>query len=214
MYFIYLTINTVNGKQYIGKHSGEPDDPYLGSGSLLKRAIRKYGKDKFVREILAITEDQEGLDLLEKHYIEKYNAINNTNFYNLTEGGTGGDTLKFLTESQRAKRSQKIKDQIATRDREAWSKIQSDNLKRVRKDPTIEAKRIETLKSTHKKKSRKQIKEEYATRSGGNAYQAKPVETPAGSFDCASDAAKHHRVHTQTVLNRCKNDNFKDWRFR
>ena len=35
-YYIYLTINLINGKKYIGKHYGELDDSYLGSGTILQ----------------------------------------------------------------------------------------------------------------------------------------------------------------------------------
>ena len=43
-YYIYLTTNTINNMKYIGKHYGELNDSYLGSGKILKRAIEKYGK--------------------------------------------------------------------------------------------------------------------------------------------------------------------------
>lgn len=46
-YYIYLITNSVNGMKYIGKHYGELDDTYLGSGKLLKLDIAKYGKDCF-----------------------------------------------------------------------------------------------------------------------------------------------------------------------
>jgi len=48
---IYKTTNTINGKIYVGKHNKDNDD-YLGSGKLLKRAMKKYGKEYFCLEIL------------------------------------------------------------------------------------------------------------------------------------------------------------------
>ena len=43
-YTIYLTVNKINGKKYIGKHVTEdPYDSYLGSGIVLSNAIKKYG---------------------------------------------------------------------------------------------------------------------------------------------------------------------------
>ena len=45
---IYVTTNKINGKKYIGKHqTSDLNDNYLGSGILLKQAIKKYGKKKF-----------------------------------------------------------------------------------------------------------------------------------------------------------------------
>lgn len=55
MNYIYMTTNLINGKKYIGKHKGELNDSYLGSGTLLLRAIKKYGKENFKKEILYIS---------------------------------------------------------------------------------------------------------------------------------------------------------------
>lgn len=44
--FIYKTTNTINGKSYIGLcSSAKRFENYLGSGVLLKQAIKKYGAD-------------------------------------------------------------------------------------------------------------------------------------------------------------------------
>ena len=51
-YYVYLTTNLINGKKYIGQYYGEVDDNYIGSGSTLKKAINKYGKGNFKKEIL------------------------------------------------------------------------------------------------------------------------------------------------------------------
>jgi len=55
LYYIYLTTNLINNKKYIGKHFGELEDGYLGSGLLLQRAIEKYGKENFSKQILYIS---------------------------------------------------------------------------------------------------------------------------------------------------------------
>lgn len=41
-HYIYLTTNLITNEKYIGKHYGELDDDYLGSGIILQRAILKY----------------------------------------------------------------------------------------------------------------------------------------------------------------------------
>ena len=89
--FIYLTTNLINNKKYIGQHTGYLDDNYLGSGILLTQAIEKYGRENFSREIIEICNSQEELDLSEKYWIDYYNAIEDDNYYNLQEGGQGGD---------------------------------------------------------------------------------------------------------------------------
>ena len=90
-FYIYLTTNLINGKQYIGQHKGELNDSYLGSGTNILKAINKYGKENFKKEILQICENRLDADKWEQYYIEKFNAVENDNFYNLQEGGTGGD---------------------------------------------------------------------------------------------------------------------------
>lgn len=53
IYCLYQTTNLVNGKIYVGIHQSQSlDDAYLGSGKLLKAAIKKYGRKNFKREIL------------------------------------------------------------------------------------------------------------------------------------------------------------------
>ena len=90
--YIYLTTNTVNNKKYIGQHLGEFTTEYLGSGKILKQALDKYGKENFTVALLDIANSKEELDNLEKKYIEEYNALYEDDFYNIHEGGTGGNT--------------------------------------------------------------------------------------------------------------------------
>jgi hypothetical protein len=87
IYIVYKTTNLVNGKYYIGCHStNNIDDGYLGSGKLLKRAIKKYGKKSFTREILHILPSKEEMLLKEKELVNQDFIINENN-YNLMTGG-------------------------------------------------------------------------------------------------------------------------------
>lgn len=69
-WYIYRTTNLINGKDYIGQHLDHGDE-YWGSGTMLKRALKKYGKENFKKEIL---EDnilsQEEADKKELYYIK------------------------------------------------------------------------------------------------------------------------------------------------
>lgn len=98
-YYIYKTTNLINQKQYIGKHYGELNDSYLGSGKLIKKAIAKYGKENFQKEILCIVQNNEEANLKEKEFIEYYNAVKSDDFYNLHEGGDGGNNNQKISES-------------------------------------------------------------------------------------------------------------------
>ena len=108
-HFIYLTTNNVNGKKYVGQHTGYITDDYLGSGKLLKKAVKKYGKENFSRKIICYCKNQEELDKKEAFYINDFfNAVKNENFYNIAEGGRGGNKCAGLTDEQEKARREKI----------------------------------------------------------------------------------------------------------
>lgn len=92
---VYITTNLVNGKKYVGMDVNN-DKNYLGSGIHIKRAIKKYGKNNFIKEILETCNDREELILCEKKWIEHFDAVNSKKFYNVHEGGIGGDIKKFM----------------------------------------------------------------------------------------------------------------------
>jgi len=61
--FIYITTNMINGKRYIGQKifSGKWKS-YLGSGVVLLKAIKKYGRQNFNRNIVDIAYSFDELD--------------------------------------------------------------------------------------------------------------------------------------------------------
>lgn len=100
-YYIYLTTNHINNKKYIGKHYGELDDTYLGSGINIQAAIKKYGIENFSKEILYISSSEEENREKEQFYIEQFNAVKSDNFYNIADGGQGGFVMKNFPEEKR-----------------------------------------------------------------------------------------------------------------
>lgn len=104
MKYIYKTTNLINGKIYIGQTNGHRNT-YIGGGKLLIRAIKKYGKHNFNKEVLVKGEfNQLFTDELEIHYIRVYNSNNLNIGYNLETGGMGGRNNK-ITEEERLKKS-------------------------------------------------------------------------------------------------------------
>lgn len=99
-HFIYLTINLITNEKYIGKHCGDINDNYLGSGKILQRAIKKYGKENFKREILYISKNAQENNEKEKEFIKAFNAVEDRTFYNISEGGDGGDIFHLLPVEQ------------------------------------------------------------------------------------------------------------------
>lgn len=101
--FIYITTNNINGMKYIGQRKYDKKEKwksYLGSGIYLNRAIKKYGRENFSREIIEECETKEILDNQEKHWIQFYNAVNSKNFYNIANGGNGGNTIAGYSDEQ------------------------------------------------------------------------------------------------------------------
>lgn len=101
--FIYITTNHINGKRYIGQKKYDKEGAwknYLGSGIHLKRAIKKYGKDNFSKEIVEECDSKEKLDEREIYWISFYNAVDSDNFYNIASGGDGGNTIAGYSEEQ------------------------------------------------------------------------------------------------------------------
>ena len=87
--YIYETTNLINGKKYIGQHkSNKFDNWYLGSGVVLKKAIKKYGKENFrTRIIEKIYTNKDDLNNREIYWIEYYNAVKSKKYYNNSCGG-------------------------------------------------------------------------------------------------------------------------------
>ena len=83
---IYETVNKVNGNRYIGKDKYNNPE-YLGSGTLLKRAFKKYGKENFVKTILEYCGNDAILNEREIHWIAITNAVASKNYYNISHGG-------------------------------------------------------------------------------------------------------------------------------
>lgn len=84
--FVYITTCLENGKIYIGQTTNWKDASYKGSGELFRRALKKYGKNKFKRRILRICYSQKELNTWEYVFIKKYKSQDKSIGYNIAEG--------------------------------------------------------------------------------------------------------------------------------
>lgn len=109
--FIYKTTNLINNKFYIGKHStNDLNDNYLGSGTALNRAIKKYGRKNFKREILEFCIIGK-IKEKEEFWIKKLNAIEKG--YNIVENSGGGYINKETYEMMSKKfKGRKLSDEV------------------------------------------------------------------------------------------------------
>ena len=93
MYIIYMHVNTLNGKAYIGQTNQDVDGRkrtkdwagYKGSPALYS-AVQKYGAEVFRSEILCRVETRKEANRIEQTLIAAYNTTS-PNGYNLTSGG-------------------------------------------------------------------------------------------------------------------------------
>ena len=85
---VYRTKNLINGKMYVG--SDKNNDPnYLGSGKLLNKAIEKYGRENFVKEIIEIV-DNSCLKEKEEYWLNELNCAESDDYYNIVPYYLGG----------------------------------------------------------------------------------------------------------------------------
>lgn len=87
--YLYKIENLLNGKIYIGVHRTEClEDGYMGSGMNIKRAIKKYGVSNFKKTNIEFFPTYiEALD--REREIVNIKFINDSNTYNIREGGYG-----------------------------------------------------------------------------------------------------------------------------
>lgn len=117
---IYMYINKVNGKRYIGQTNDfirrHMEHKTLGTDEQpIDRAFNKYGADNFEIVILAENLTQEQKDEYEKFFIKRYRTlVKYGNGYNVAEGGNGGgNKFEGWTEEQKQEYSKKCSERVS-----------------------------------------------------------------------------------------------------
>jgi hypothetical protein len=96
-YTVYQTTNLINNKIYIGVHATKDlNDDYLGSGGALLRAIKKYGKENFKKEILYIFDNKEEM-LLQEIQLVTADFVLRKDVYNIALGGESPITIDSVS---------------------------------------------------------------------------------------------------------------------
>ena len=121
---IYKTTNKINGKIYIGQ-TKRSWVGYLGSGRVLSKAISKYGKENFEREVLCECTTQDELDEMEKYWIKKLNSTNRDIGYNVEDGGLNGTSGEVPQEIR-----DRIRRTLKGRKRPPFSESWKENISR------------------------------------------------------------------------------------
>ena len=121
-HYIYKTTNLKNGKFYVGMHSSDNlNDGYLGSGTRLRRSIRKNGKENFKIEILEFFPNRLSLSLREKELVNE-NLLKDPMCMNLKPGGSGG----FVNHQHRKRFIESAKKNLITGSPEVQKLLMND----------------------------------------------------------------------------------------
>ena len=116
VHYVYRITNLINNKFYIGKHShnlsNKKYDDYMGGGNLIVKAIKKYGKEHFKKEILSYYKSS-SCALIGEGLILTKDVAKLSDCYNLKAGGEGGSVagrkLKEETIIKRTKSQKGLK---------------------------------------------------------------------------------------------------------
>ena len=91
--YIYKRTNLINNKVYIGQTINNPEIRWKAedtSQQAIGVAVRTYGSENFLNEIIDYASSREELNEKEKYWISYYDSNNKEKGYNRTKGGSGG----------------------------------------------------------------------------------------------------------------------------
>lgn len=103
-YFVYKVVNIINNNIYIGAHRTKKiNDNYLGSGRIIGKAIKKYGRNNFTREILKFFDTEQEMYDHEAELVT-LDFIKRRDTYNMKLGGYTVPPEDFNKKGQEALR--------------------------------------------------------------------------------------------------------------
>ena len=187
-YYVYQTTNLINGRYYIGKHNGNVDDDYLGSGKAIKEAIKKYGKENFTKDIIGTFQDEEQAYRYER-LIVSY-CIKDSKCYNIAEGGCGITSEARKKDWEKEEYRQKISETWDDDRRQKYSEMMrgrnlgnhlseetkqklSEAARKRMKDPKFKQKHNEAMR---KPEHRQKLSEESRTKWKDPKFKQKIIE--------------------------------------
>ena len=200
-YKVYVHINKINNKIYIGQTCNDFKRRCGGNGNNYKHsahfynAIKKYGWDNFDHIVLIDGISLDVANIIEEELIKKYNSMNNKLGYNMIAGGNNRkmrqESIDKRAEKNRHPSQETLrKMSLASKGRkhtpEQIEKIRKSNIGKKR---SLEARRkMSIAKKNMSEETRKKISEAgkgrkqslkqrqlSSIRFTGNKYRAKPV---------------------------------------
>jgi hypothetical protein len=217
-HFVYITTNTINNKKYIGVHNtNDINDGYIGSGKLLQKAVEKYGKESFVREIIKFFDTKEEAFEFERFFVNEQ-IVNDEQYYNLVHGGKGGDfgekvnkkIGRKVSDSWKNKSEEQKQEKIAKWKETFYGKSE-DEINEIRKkyhntikeyyknlDENILKERVNKWKETNSKKSEEEKQIIHKKISEGMKYKCGIKNNFYG---------KHHSKESRSIISKKMKEN-------
>ena len=141
MHYIYLIVNNVNGKTYVGQRKSSKEwyeDKYMGSGIHLKYAQNKYGIENFEKFLIQYCYSKEEANKAEKFWIAEYRRRGKAE-YNIADGGQGNlsnavynrisEALKGHTVSEETKR--KISESMKGKNKDKSKPLSEEHKRKI-----------------------------------------------------------------------------------
>lgn len=200
---IYKTQNKINNKLYIGQCSKPVNESknYYGSGTILKRAINKYGVDNFEKTILEFCPTQEILNTSEIYWIDKLNSMAPIG-YNLTLGGGGVSGYKLTPKQliahnnalRKLWKQKEYRDNVLTSRKEFWS----DENHRIERSIKVSGENNPMYGHNHTSETKLKISQ----KNTGNSWsdEQKHNFSKNNSGENNSFYGKHHTTETKNKL--------------
>jgi hypothetical protein len=194
-YVLYLAVNQVNEKKYVGftgkklvrrKYQHEHEALRKNSQKYFHRAIRKYGSEFFKWYVIGWSADVEDIKSQEVVHIKFYKSLGGK-LYNMTDGGDGHTNP---TPEVRAK-------MFAQGRINGLANVASGHLARVRELPQSAAARRRNVESGHLARIRELPQTKAAQRATGRISGRKAVESGQLASICAMGGrvSNHKRNH-------------------
>lgn len=209
IFYIYKTTNLVNNKYYVGKHCAfNLDNNYLGSGTRLRRSIRKHGVENFKKEILEFCNSAEELIIREREIVNS-KLLQDKLCMNLQLGGGGGFINK---EHQRKTASKGRESQKKLRETNPeWVKKRGDKISVARKQEYESGKREinmpdwkgkkhkqktkQQMSNSHKGKHSKELNSQYGTKWITNGQENKKIKNIELDIYIQQDWVKGRKIN-------------------
>ena len=96
-HYFYKITNNLNGHFYYGVHNtNDLNDGYMGSGTRLHYAYKKYGIENFTKEILKYFNSSKEAFEYEAEIVNE-DLVKDNNCYNIQQGGKGFNTIGLIS---------------------------------------------------------------------------------------------------------------------